>query len=149
MTLRLVSLVGVFVFVGCAWLLSVNRRGVRWRPVVWGIGLQLVLGAIVLAVAWTLAWGGPALVRLVWRVGMDPRRRLGLLDQSTQRIVPRVSRRSGIPIAAGRRPARKRPEARGREEPKGIAPSPLAAHGAVPARWRARRYVSASNVSAV
>ena len=35
--------------------------------------------SFVLAAAWALAWGGPALVHLVWRVGMDPRRRLGLL----------------------------------------------------------------------
>ena len=51
MGLRLVSLIGVVVFVGCAWLLSVNRKGVSWRPVVWGLGLQLVLGAIVLTPA--------------------------------------------------------------------------------------------------
>ena len=51
MTLRLVSFVGIFVFVGCAWLLSVNRKGVSWRPVVWGLGLQLLLGAVVLTPA--------------------------------------------------------------------------------------------------
>ncbi len=33
------------------WLLSVNRKGVSWRPVMWGLGLQLVLGAIVLTPA--------------------------------------------------------------------------------------------------
>ena len=41
------------------------------------LGLAIWL-SFVFAVAWALAWGGPALVRLVWRVGMDPRRRLGL-----------------------------------------------------------------------
>jgi CNT family concentrative nucleoside transporter len=49
--LRLVSLAGIFVFVAIAWLLSVNRKGVSWRPVVWGLGLQLVLGAVVLTPA--------------------------------------------------------------------------------------------------
>jgi CNT family concentrative nucleoside transporter len=49
--LRFVSLIGIFVFVGCAWLLSVNRKRVSWRPVIWGLGLQLLLGAIVLTPA--------------------------------------------------------------------------------------------------
>jgi small-conductance mechanosensitive channel len=35
--------------------------------------------AFVLGVAWALAWGGPAIVRVAWRLGSDPRRRLGLL----------------------------------------------------------------------
>jgi hypothetical protein len=41
-----------------------------------GLGLWLLF---VLGVAWTLAWAGPALVRMVWRLGKDPRRRLGLV----------------------------------------------------------------------
>jgi len=49
--LRLVSLIGILVFVACAWLLSANRKGVSWRPVVWGLGIQLLLGAIVLTPA--------------------------------------------------------------------------------------------------
>ncbi|PRP90046.1 Mechanosensitive ion channel [Enhygromyxa salina] len=40
--------------------------------VVW---LVFVLGA-----AWVLAWAGPAIVRTTWRLGIDPRRRLGLLS---------------------------------------------------------------------
>jgi hypothetical protein len=40
----------------------------------------------VIAVAWALAWGGPAIVRTTWRLGSDPRRRLGLLA-SALRIV--------------------------------------------------------------
>lgn len=41
-----------------------------------GLGIWLLF---VLGVAWALAWAGPALVRMVWRLGKDPRRRLGLL----------------------------------------------------------------------
>ncbi len=48
---RLVSLVGIFLLVGLAWLLSEKRREIRWRPVLWGVGLQLVFGAIVLSPA--------------------------------------------------------------------------------------------------
>jgi concentrative nucleoside transporter, CNT family len=45
---RGISLVGVFAFLGVGWLLSEGRRDVRWRPVIWGVALQLVFGAIVL-----------------------------------------------------------------------------------------------------
>lgn len=45
---RVVSLLGIFAFVGVGWVLSERRRDVRWRPVVWGVGLQLLLGAVVL-----------------------------------------------------------------------------------------------------
>jgi CNT family concentrative nucleoside transporter len=46
--MRLVSLIGIFVFAACAWLLSRDRSRVSWRTVAWGLGLQLVLGAVVL-----------------------------------------------------------------------------------------------------
>jgi hypothetical protein len=34
---------------------------------------------LVLVLAWSLASGGPRIVRMIWRLGLDPRRRLGLL----------------------------------------------------------------------
>ncbi|CAN5898582.1 NupC/NupG family nucleoside CNT transporter [soil metagenome] len=45
---RAVSLLGLAVFVLLAWLMSVNRRAVRWRIVAWGMGLQLVFAALIL-----------------------------------------------------------------------------------------------------
>ncbi len=45
---RLLSFGGLFVMVLIAWLLSVDRKNVRWRPVLWGIGLQLLLGLLIL-----------------------------------------------------------------------------------------------------
>jgi small-conductance mechanosensitive channel len=39
----------------------------------------LLWWAFVLGAAWALAWGGPAIVHVAWRLGSDPRRRLGLL----------------------------------------------------------------------
>jgi CNT family concentrative nucleoside transporter len=46
--LNLVSLVfGVFGICFVAWLFSEDRRVVPWRVIIWGIGLQLVLGAAV------------------------------------------------------------------------------------------------------
>ena len=45
---RAVSLSGLVVMVGLAFLLSVNRREINWRPVFWGVGLQLILAVILL-----------------------------------------------------------------------------------------------------
>ena len=44
---RLVSLAGIFVLLGFAWLLSADRRNMNWRVVGWGIGLQLLFGVFI------------------------------------------------------------------------------------------------------
>jgi CNT family concentrative nucleoside transporter len=46
---RLVSLMGLGVFSGLAWLLSERRGQIQWRPVAWALGLQLLFGLIVLS----------------------------------------------------------------------------------------------------
>lgn len=45
---RGISLFGVFGFIGIGWLVSEKRGMVQWRPVLWGIGLQLIFGVLVL-----------------------------------------------------------------------------------------------------
>ncbi|MDJ0704729.1 MAG: NupC/NupG family nucleoside CNT transporter [Leptolyngbyaceae cyanobacterium MO_188.B28] len=45
---RLISLFGLAVFIGIAYTFSSNRRAVRWRPVLWGIALQLILALFIL-----------------------------------------------------------------------------------------------------
>ena len=45
---RLVSLLGLGVMLALAWGLSVDRKRFPWRIVTWGLGLQLVLGILVL-----------------------------------------------------------------------------------------------------
>lgn len=39
---NLVSLAGIFLLTGLAWLLSARRRVINWRVVFWGIGLQFL-----------------------------------------------------------------------------------------------------------
>jgi CNT family concentrative nucleoside transporter len=48
--LNLLSFIGIFAFCGIAWLTSENRRVIPWKTVLWGIGLQLILGALVFLV---------------------------------------------------------------------------------------------------
>lgn len=45
---NLISFFGIFFFIGCAWLLSENRRAFPWRVVGWGLALQFTFGALVL-----------------------------------------------------------------------------------------------------
>jgi len=48
---RGLSLFGVPVMIALAWLMSVDRKAVNWRPVIWGVGLQFVFALIVLTPA--------------------------------------------------------------------------------------------------
>ena len=45
---RCLSLSGIGVMIFIAWSLSINRRAIQWRPVIWGVALQLLLGLVVL-----------------------------------------------------------------------------------------------------
>ena len=48
MNQRLISVLGLIAFIGCGYLCSVNRSKIRWSTVLWGIGLQLILGFLIL-----------------------------------------------------------------------------------------------------
>ena len=48
---RLTGVLGLVVLVAICWLLSRNRRAIRWRPVLWGLALQVIIGLVVLAPA--------------------------------------------------------------------------------------------------
>ncbi|NDJ15703.1 NupC/NupG family nucleoside CNT transporter [Myxacorys almedinensis] len=45
--LNLLSFAGIFALCGIAWLGSENRRIIPWKVILWGIGLQLVLGLLI------------------------------------------------------------------------------------------------------
>ncbi|MGE5658001.1 MAG: NupC/NupG family nucleoside CNT transporter [Actinomycetota bacterium] len=45
---RIISLLGLLVFVGLSYAFSVNRRAVRWEPVLWGIALQIIFAVLIL-----------------------------------------------------------------------------------------------------
>ena len=51
MSYRLISLLGLFVFIGIGYLSSNNRRLIPWNTVLWGIALQLILGVLLLKTA--------------------------------------------------------------------------------------------------
>jgi concentrative nucleoside transporter, CNT family len=45
---RLVSLLGLLVFIAVAYGLSVNRLAIHWKPVLWGIALQIIFALLIL-----------------------------------------------------------------------------------------------------
>lgn len=48
MQLKLVSLLGLIVFIGLAWVISANRQRFPWRAVTWGLALQFIFGWLIL-----------------------------------------------------------------------------------------------------
>ncbi|MEQ1505670.1 MAG: nucleoside transporter C-terminal domain-containing protein [Myxococcota bacterium] len=46
---RGVSLVGIVALLGLCWLSSENRAAVKWRPVAWGMALQLLIALVILS----------------------------------------------------------------------------------------------------
>jgi CNT family concentrative nucleoside transporter len=52
---RLISIFGLAVFVGLSYAFSVDRRAVKWQPVLWGIALQLIFAILILKTAPGLA----------------------------------------------------------------------------------------------
>ena len=53
---NLTSLLGIFVLLALAWLLSNNRRLFPWRIVLWGLGLQAILAVLLLKTPWGVAF---------------------------------------------------------------------------------------------
>ena len=47
---NLVSLLGLFLLLGFAWICSANRRAMNWRVILWGTGLQIVFAAFIFLV---------------------------------------------------------------------------------------------------
>ena len=52
---RFISVLGLAVFVGFSYVFSVDRRAVKWPPVLWGIALQLIFAILILKTAPGLA----------------------------------------------------------------------------------------------
>ena len=45
---RFTGLLGLITFIGLAYALSTNRRAIKWRTVIWGLGLQIVFAFLVI-----------------------------------------------------------------------------------------------------
>ena len=49
---KAISLLGLIVFTGIAWLLSVHKRRVDWKLVAWGLALQFIFAVLILMTPW-------------------------------------------------------------------------------------------------
>ena len=52
MELKIISLLGLCVFVFVAWTLSSHRRLFPWRTVIWGLALQFLFALLILKTPW-------------------------------------------------------------------------------------------------
>lgn len=50
--MKLVSLLGILVFIAIAWGISSRRRLFPWRTVLWGLGLQFAFALLILKTSW-------------------------------------------------------------------------------------------------
>src|SRR4051812_6502797 len=48
MELRFISLLGLVVMIGMAWVISEKRKLFPWRTVFWGVGLQFLFAVLIL-----------------------------------------------------------------------------------------------------
>ena len=48
MKYNVLSILGIVILIGLAWLMSENRKRVNWRLVFWGLGLQLIFAVVIL-----------------------------------------------------------------------------------------------------
>ena len=55
MPVRLISLLGLVVFIGLAWAISYNRKLFPWRTVLWGLALQFTFALLILKTPWGAA----------------------------------------------------------------------------------------------
>ncbi|MFH7028550.1 MAG: NupC/NupG family nucleoside CNT transporter [Heteroscytonema crispum UTEX LB 1556] len=51
---RAISFLGILVFIGISYALSVNRRAIRWQTVAWGLGLEFGFALLILKTSWGL-----------------------------------------------------------------------------------------------
>ncbi|NQT24363.1 nucleoside transporter [candidate division KSB1 bacterium] len=49
-TYNLVSLLGIFLLLGFAWLCSTHKKAMNWRVILWGTGLQILFAAFIFLV---------------------------------------------------------------------------------------------------
>ena len=47
---NLISLIGIFVLLGLAWMFSPNKKNLNWRVVIWGISLQMLFALFIFVV---------------------------------------------------------------------------------------------------
>jgi len=65
---RFVGILGIAAILGICWVLSNNRKAVRWRTVAWGMGLQLAFAVLILKTTpgrWLFDFARDAVTRIL------------------------------------------------------------------------------------
>jgi CNT family concentrative nucleoside transporter len=73
---RLISVLGMVVFLAIGWIFSTNRRAVSWKLVGWGTALQFIFAILILKTApgrWVFEWLNDAFTHLLGYTGEGAR----------------------------------------------------------------------------
>ena len=65
---RFTGVLGILAVLVAAWLGSTNRRAIRWRTVVWGLGLQVLFAFLVLRFDYgqqAMSWAGGVVQKML------------------------------------------------------------------------------------
>jgi concentrative nucleoside transporter, CNT family len=65
---RFTGVLGILAILLAAWLFSTDRKHIRWRTVVWGLGLQITFAFLVLRFSWgqqAMAWAGGVITNML------------------------------------------------------------------------------------
>ena len=65
---RFTGILGLLTMLALAWFFSTNRRAIRWRTVVWGLGLQVLFAFLVLKLTVgqaVMAWAGGKVTQML------------------------------------------------------------------------------------
>ncbi len=65
---RFTGVLGILAVLLAAWLVSTDRKRIRWRTIVWGLGLQFTFAFLVLRFGWgrdAMAWAGGVVTNML------------------------------------------------------------------------------------
>ncbi len=65
---RFTGVLGILAVLGAAWLFSTDRRRIRWRTIVWGLGLQITFAFLVLRFSFgrdAMSWAGGVVTQML------------------------------------------------------------------------------------
>ncbi len=65
---RFTGVLGILAVLAAAWLFSTDRRRIRWRTIVWGLGLQFAFAFLVLRFSFgqaAMAWAGSVVTKML------------------------------------------------------------------------------------
>jgi concentrative nucleoside transporter, CNT family len=97
-----IGIVGILTFLGLVYAASSDRRSIRWRPVAWGLGLQIVMAVLVLRIGAVRDVFRTFADGVRWTVSFSDRGAETLFGWLARTEIPVVSGDSGSAVGVAR-----------------------------------------------